>query len=66
MHEIQLEMGAHFLSARHRRLPSVAIVAAVDKPTRELLIAFNEGSHRGIQFSVCGSEGGTGLGQFSQ
>ena len=66
MHALNIAMGAHFLGARRRIIPLVAIVAAVANLTRELLIGFGKGSQRGRQFSIGGSMGVIGLDQFLQ
>ena len=66
MHAFNIEMGAHFIGARRRIIPSIAIVAAVSNLTIELIIGFGEGSQRGRQFSIGGSMGVIGLDQFLQ
>ena len=66
MHAFNIAIGAHFLGARRRITPLVAIVAAVANLTRELLIGFGKGSQRGRQFSIGGSMGVIGLDQFLQ
>ena len=56
-----IAMGAQSLREGLRRIPAVTFVAAVDHPTRELIIGLNEASHRGKKFNVGGSEGGIGF-----
>ena len=66
MHAFKLAIGAHFLGTRCRIIPLVDIVVAFSNPMIEILIGFNEGSHRCIQFSVGSSEVIIDLDQFLQ
>ena len=56
MHDFDLAMGEQSLRSGRSRILAGTVVAAVDNPTRELLVGLNDARYRGLQLIPGGSE----------